>query len=93
MAKTLSSMQGAPGSIPGQGTRSLMPQVGPHATTKEVQCAVKKTQHSENKKKANKKKKATTATKNQTKTWHTITLRGKEERARGGQGAEISCSG
>ena len=52
MAKTLSSMQGAPGSIPGQGTRSLMPQVGPHATTKEVQCAVKKTQHSENKKKS-----------------------------------------
>ena len=46
-------MQGALGSIPGQGSRFLMPQVGPHATTKEVQCAVMKTQHS--KKQTNKK--------------------------------------
>ena len=42
-------MQGALGSIPGQGTRSLMPQVGPHATTEEVQCPVMKTQHSKKK--------------------------------------------
>ena len=75
-------MQGALGSVPGQGTRSLMPQVGPHATTKEVQCAVMKTQHSTQKKTKQKTKKpTTTATKKQTKTWHTITLRSKEKKA------------
>jgi len=56
-----------------------MPQVGPHATTEEVQCAVMKTQHS--KKKNQPKKPTAAATKNQTKTWHTISLRNKEKKA------------
>ena len=54
VAKTPRSHAGGPGSIPGQGTRSLMPQLkSSHATTKiqhaamKIPCATTKTPHSQ----------------------------------------------